>query len=122
MPYPLHMKVLEGDKTLDEMIEETDYGLLITRFWYVNTVDPSSFTLTGLTRDGTFLIENGRITKAVKNLRFTQSFMEAFNNIEALENRSIPVSESNYYYFYPTAIRTPSMKIRDFTFTSVSEF
>ncbi len=122
MPYPLHMKVLEGDKTLDEMIEETDYGLLITRFWYVNTVDPSSFTLTGLTRDGTFLIENGRITKAVRNLRFTQNFIEAFNNIEALENRSIPVSEPNYYYFFPTAIRTPSMKIKDFTFTSASEF
>ncbi len=122
MPFPLHMKVMEGDRTLEEMIEETDYGLLITRFWYVNTVDPSSFTLTGLTRDGTFLIEGGRITKAVRNLRFTQSFLEAFNNIEALESRSIPVSEFNYYHFFPTAIRTPSMKIRDFTFTSVSEF
>ncbi len=122
MPFPLHMKVKEGDRSLNDMIEETEYGLLITRFWYVNTVDPSSFTLTGLTRDGTFLIEDGRITKAVKNLRFTQNFVEAFNNIEALESRSIPVSEPNYYHFFPTAIRTPSMKIRDFTFTSASEF
>ncbi len=122
MPFPLHMKVMEGDRTLEEMIEETDYGLLITRFWYVNTVDPSSFTLTGLTRDGTFLIENGRITRAVKNMRFTQNFLEAFNNIEALENKSTPVSEPNYYHFFPSAIRTPSMKIRDFTFTSTSEF
>ena len=122
MPFPNHMSIRPGEKSLEQMIEETDYGILITRFWYVNVVDPSTFTLTGLTRDGTFLIEDGRIKGAIKNMRFTQNFEEAFNKVIDIENRSHVVSESNYYHFFPSAMKVPAMKIRDFNFTSVSKF
>lgn len=122
LPFPNHMSIKPGDKSLKEMIEETDYGILITRLWYVNVVDPSTFTLTGLTRDGTFLIENGRISKAIRNMRFTQNIQEAFNRIVSLENVSHVVTESNYYSFFPSATKVPAIKIEDFTFSSVSKF
>ena len=59
------------------MIANTQRGILVTRFWYIRPVDPRTILYTGLTRDGTFLIENGRISRAVQNLRFTQSYLEA---------------------------------------------
>ncbi|HEX2189800.1 MAG TPA: metallopeptidase TldD-related protein, partial [Longimicrobiaceae bacterium] len=69
---------------VDDMIDSTERGLLVTRFWYNRQVDPRTILWTGLTRDGTFLVENGRIVSAVKNLRYNESPVFMLNNLEAL--------------------------------------
>ncbi len=80
-PLPMHLVMGVGDHTRDEMIADIERGLWITRFWYVNIVHPLSVTLTGTTRDGTFLIENGEVVGPVENLRFTQSVLDAFKEV-----------------------------------------
>ena len=72
-----------GTATLDELIASTDRGVLVTRFWYLRPVDPRTILYTGLTRDGTFLIERGKITKAIKNFRFNESPIFMLNNLDA---------------------------------------
>ena len=113
------LRMSGGTATTDEMISSTRRGLLITRFWYIRAVDARTILYTGLTRDGTFLIENGRITRAVKNLRFNESPIFMLNNIEAM---GVPVrvsaSESGGA---GNAIVVPPIKVRDFTFTSLSD-
>jgi PmbA protein len=79
-PFPLNLFLAPGDASVEEMIAATDRGLLITRFHYSNVVHPVESSITGMTRDGTFLIENGQIAGPVKNLRFTQSILEALTN------------------------------------------
>jgi predicted Zn-dependent protease len=108
-----------GNVTLDEMIRSTQRGLLVTRFWYLRPVDPRTILYTGLTRDGTFLIENGKITRAVKNLRFNDSPIFMLNNLEAL-GRSVRVSASEGGGA-GQAIVVPPIKVRDFNFTSLSD-
>ena len=73
-----------GTTSLDELIRSTQRGLLVTRFWYLRPVDQRTILYTGLTRDGTFLIENGKITQPVKNLRFNDSPIFMLNNLEAM--------------------------------------
>jgi predicted Zn-dependent protease len=73
-----------GNATIDQMIASTERGLLVTRLWYIRPVDPRTILFTGLTRDGTFLVENGRITSAVKNLRWNESPIFMLNNVEAM--------------------------------------
>ena len=73
-----------GDSTVDEMIRSTERGLLLTRFWYIRGVDPRTILYTGLTRDGTFLIENGEISHPVKNFRWNESPIFMLNNIEMM--------------------------------------
>lgn len=80
-PMPLNMYMKPGDATFDEAIAETKFGIFVTTFHYVNSVDPSRLILTGLTRDGTFLIEKGQITKPIFNMRFTDSMLSAFKEI-----------------------------------------
>jgi predicted Zn-dependent protease len=108
-----------GDSTMEQMIASTERGLLVTRFWYIRSVDPRTILYTGLTRDGTFLIENGKITGAVKNLRWNESPVFMLNNIEAM---SAPVrvsaSESGEV---DSPVMVPAIKARDFTFTSLSD-
>ncbi|MBT0811535.1 TldD/PmbA family protein [Litoribacter ruber] len=99
-----------GDKSLEDMIRSTDRGILVTRFWYIRAVDPQTLLYTGLTRDGTFYIENGEIKFPVKNFRFNESPIIMLNNIEELGQQQ-RVSGS----------MIPAMKIRDFTFTSLSD-
>ncbi|HEX5724385.1 MAG TPA: TldD/PmbA family protein [Longimicrobiaceae bacterium] len=108
-----------GDATIEQMIESTERGLLVTRLWYIRSVDPRTILFTGLTRDGTFLIENGRITTAVKNLRWNESPIFLLNSIEAL-GRPVRVSASEDGNFNNTVI-VPPVKARDFTFTSLSD-
>ena len=113
------LRMSGGSATMDEMIASTRRGLLITRFWYIRGVDARTILYTGLTRDGTFLVENGKITRAVKNLRFNESPIFMLNNIEAM---GTPVRVSASEAGGPgTAIVVPPMKIRDFTFTSLSD-
>src|SRR5262249_26588082 len=72
------------EKTIDQMIASTDRGILVTRLWYIREVDPYEKILTGMTRDGTFLVENGRVQAGVRNFRFNQSLVEMLNGVELL--------------------------------------
>jgi predicted Zn-dependent protease len=99
-----------GDQSLLDLIKSTQKGILVTRFWYIRAVDPQTLLYTGLTRDGTFLIENGQIKYPVKNFRFNESPVIMLNNVEALGK---PVRTGG--------VLIPPMKIRDFTFSSLSD-
>jgi predicted Zn-dependent protease len=113
------LRMSGGTATVDEMIASTRRGLLITRFWYIRAVDARTILYTGLTRDGTFLIENGKITRAVKNLRFNESPIFMRNNVESMgAPERVSASESGGP---GTAIIVPPLKIREFTFTSSSD-
>ena len=108
-----------GSSSMDEMIASTQRGLLVTRFWYLRPVDQRTILYTGLTRDGTFLIENGKITRAVKNLRFNDSPVFMLNTLEAL---GTPVRVSASEDGGPgQAVMVPPLKVRDFNFTSLSD-
>lgn len=105
-----------GTKTLEELIAGTKKGVLVTKLWYIRDVDPQTLLLTGLTRDGTFYIENGKIQYPIKNFRFNESPIIMLNNLEELGKVERTVStESNQNYLLPP------MKIRDFTFSSLSD-
>ena len=106
-----------GTKTPEELVEKLDRGLLLTRLWYVREVEPRSKTVTGMTRDGTFLVENGEVKRPVKNVRFNQSLLELFSNVEEL---SEPV-RSTSPFGGPTIVQ-PGVLARDFNFTGVSVF
>ena len=108
-----------GDATVDQMIRSTERGLLVTRLWYIRPVDPRTILYTGLTRDGTFLIENGRITSAVKNLRWNESPIFMLNNVEMM-SRPVRVSASESGEA-GGAVLVPAIKARDFTFSSLSD-
>src|SRR5260221_14140059 len=105
-----------GDDTTEQMIASTDRGILVTCLWYLRQVDPRTVLYTGLTRDGTFLIENGKITKAVKNLRFNESPLFMLNNLESL-GRAVRVAgtEAGGNVVFPT------LKAKGFNFTSLSD-
>ncbi len=107
--------VTPGDKSAEELIEQTERGLLISRLWYVRTVDQRRAIVTGMTRDGTYLIENGKRAGGVRNLRFNESIVDALGRCEfALDlHRS---TTDNY------SIVTPAVKIENFTFSSTTEF
>lgn len=116
VPFPDGMIMEGGTKSLEELIKGTKKGVLVTRLWYIRDVDPQSLLLTGLTRDGTFYIENGKIQYPIKNFRFNESPVIMLNNLEELGKVERTVSvESNANYLLPP------LKIRDFTFTSLSD-
>jgi predicted Zn-dependent protease len=113
------IKMSGGTTSIDDMIKSTQRGLLVTRFWYLRPVDQRTILYTGLTRDGTFLIENGKITKPVKNLRFNDSPIFMLNNLEAM---GVPERVSASEGGDPgQAIMVPPIKVRDFNFTSLSD-
>jgi predicted Zn-dependent protease len=105
-----------GDASVDDMIKSTERGVLVTRLWYLREVDPRTILYTGLTRDGTFLIENGKITKALKNFRFNESPLFMLNNVEAL-GRPVRLAGTEA----GGAVVVPAIKVRDFNFTSLSD-
>ena len=109
-PFPTNMLMSGGNASVADMIKDVARGVLVTRFWYIRFVDPQTLLLTGLTRDGTFFIENGAIKHAIKNFRFNESPIIMLNNVEAL-GRPIRVQGS----------MVPPMRVRDFTFTSLSD-
>ncbi|ALN80680.1 TldD/PmbA family protein [Lysobacter antibioticus] len=113
---PGNLLMAGGDKSTAELIKGTQKGILVTRTWYIRMVDPQTVLLTGLTRDGTFYIENGVIKHPVKNFRFNESPVIMLNNIEEL-GRPVRVAgdESSF------VMMIPPMKLRDFTFTSLSD-
>ena len=107
-PYPKAMVMEPGTKSLDDIIASTEAGILITHFWYLNFVNPMLTTVTGTTRDGTFLIENGKPSAPVIDMRVNQSMLEAFNNAEVLsgERRLVPK--------YGVLMYVPAMKVHNF--------
>jgi predicted Zn-dependent protease len=108
-----------GEASIDEMIASTERGLLLTRFWYIRGVDPRTILFTGLTRDGTFLIENGRVTTPVKNMRWNESPIFMLNNIEMM-GAPVRVSPSESSGLAAATV-VPPLKVRDFNFTSLSD-
>ncbi|AAK24788.1 TldD/PmbA family protein [Caulobacter vibrioides] len=102
-----------GTKSTADLVRETERGILVTRTWYIRMVDPQTVLLTGLTRDGTFYIENGQLKYPLKNFRFNESPVIMLNNIDEL-GRPVRVGEG-----MPMMI--PPMRVRDFTFTSLSD-
>lgn len=105
-----------GTMSLEDMIKSTDRGVLVTRLWYIRSVDPQTLLFTGLTRDGTFYIENGQIKFPVKNFRFNESPVIMLNNLDILGVPERTVSGES-----ARSAMIPPMKIRDFTFSSLSE-
>ncbi len=110
VPPPSGMIMVGGNDSLADLIKSTEKGILVTRFWYIRAVDPQTLLYTGLTRDGTFYVENGQIKYPVKNFRFNESPVIMLNNLEALGK---PVRMGGNLI--------PPMKIRDFTFSSLSD-
>lgn len=110
LPFGRSIVIEGGNQSLEDLIKSTEKGILVTRFWYIRSVDPQTLLLTGLTRDGTFYIENGEIKFPLKNFRFNESPVIMLNNVEALGK---PVRTGTGMI--------PPMKIRDFTFTSLSD-
>jgi predicted Zn-dependent protease len=110
VPPPQGFMVQGTDQSLDDLVKETDKGVLVTRFYYIRMVDPQTLVFTGLTRDGTFYIENGVIKNAVKNFRFNESPAAMLANLEAVGK---PVRIQNSM--------VPPMRIKDFNFTSLSD-
>ncbi|MUV14745.1 TldD/PmbA family protein [Noviluteimonas gilva] len=105
-----------GDKSTAQLVAGTQKGILVTRTWYIRLVDPQTVLLTGLTRDGTFYIENGQIKHPVKNFRFNESPVIMLNNIEEL-GKPVRVAGDESSLI----MMIPPMKLRDFTFTSLSD-
>jgi PmbA protein len=117
-PIPINLFLKPGTSSLQEMIESTERGIYVTRFHYVNPVHPVKTIITGMTRDGTFLIENGKIAKPLKNLRFTQSILGTLTQTESL-GRNLKMVTMQYGGF---ACCVPAIKAHGFTFTGATEF
>jgi PmbA protein len=113
---PANIVIQGGDSTLDRMIESTARGLLVTRLWYIREVDPYQKIMTGMTRDGTFLIEGGEIAGGVRNFRFNQSLVELLSNAEALSRSTRASGEEAF------DMVVPAMKVNGFHFTEVTRF
>ena len=110
--------VFDGsEKTLDALISNVEQGLLVTRFWYNRTVDPMKVLVTGMTRDGLFWIENGRISHSVKNFRFNQSVIEMLKNVNALSTPSLAGAPD-----WESSAVVPALTVDGFHFTSVTTF
>jgi predicted Zn-dependent protease len=103
-------------QTVQQMIASTERGVLVTRLWYIREVDPYEKILTGMTRDGTFLIEGGKLARGLRNFRFNQSLIEMLSKVEAM---GTPVRASGEESF---DMVVPPMKVRDFNFTEVTKF
>jgi predicted Zn-dependent protease len=101
---------------MDEMIKSTPRGVLVTRLWYLRQVDPRTILFTGLTRDGTFLIENGKISKAIKNFRFNESPLFLLANLDAI-GPAVRIGGTEQ----GGPVVMPPIKAHDFNFTSLSD-
>ena len=105
-----------NQKTIDQMIASTERGVLVTRLWYIREVDPYEKILTGMTRDGTFYVENGKVQYGIRNFRFNESLIHMLSNVDEM---STPVRSSGEESF---DMVVPAMKVRDFNFTEVTKF
>lgn len=113
---PFNLVFSDGNTSTEEMIRSTERGLLITRLWYIREVDPYKKVLTGMTRDGTFLVQNGRVAGAVRNFRFNQSIIDMLANVEMMGPAARASGEESF------DMVVPAMKVRNFHFTEVTKF
>ncbi len=113
---PMNLVFGGGDSSVGRMIASTDRGLLVTRVWYIREVDPYEKIMTGMTRDGLYLVENGKVTGAVRNFRFNQSLIELLRNVEELGPSLRTTAEEAF------EMLVPAMKVRNFHFTEPTEF
>ena len=113
---PMNLVFSGGESTVEKMVASTDRGLLVTRLWYIREVDPYEKVMTGMTRDGLFLVENGRVTSAVKNFRFNQSLIEMLRNVELMSPAVRATGEESF------EMVVPAMKVREFHFSEVTKF
>jgi len=113
---PLNIVIAGGSSSIEQMIASTERGILVTRLWYIREVDPYEKIMTGMTRDGTFLIENGRLSRGLRNFRFNQGIIELLNNVEALGPALRASGEEAF------DMVAPAMKARGFNFTEVTRF
>ena len=117
-PFPLNLFFGPGESTLDEMVSSTEKGIYVTRFHYTRPVEPKQVIITGMTRDGTFLIEKGEIAYPLKNLRFTQGYLAALNGVEMVGRQArLLVGMANL-----ARVSVPAVKLRRFRFTGATEF
>ncbi len=112
-PLPLNTMLEAGDASLEELIKGVDHGIYVTRFHYTNTVHPVKTLFTGMTRNGTFLIEHGELTRPVKNLRFTQSILDALRGVQAVGRERIPSMDE-------LPVVAPALRIAGFNFTGMT--
>lgn len=113
---PMNLVFSGGDSSVEKMVASTDRGLLVTRLWYIREVDPYEKVMTGMTRDGLFLVENGRVTGAIKNFRFNQSLIEMLKKVELMSPAARTTGEESF------EMVVPAMKVRDFHFSEVTKF
>jgi PmbA protein len=113
---PMNLVFAGGQKSIDEMVSSTERGIFVTRLWYIREVDPYEKILTGMTRDGTFLVENGRLAAGIRNFRFNQSILEMLANVEMLGPSVRAAGEESF------EMVVPAMKVRGFHFTEVTKF
>ena len=113
---PVNIVIAGGESSVERMVASAERAILVTRLWYIREVDPYEKVFTGMTRDGTFLVENGAVTAGVRNFRFNQGLMELLSNVEALSG---PVRASGEETFDMVA---PAMMVRDFRFSEVTRF
>jgi predicted Zn-dependent protease len=116
MPLNIVFSGPENPQTLEQMIAGTEHGILVTRLWYIREVDPYEKIVTGMTRDGTFLVENGRVRAGIRNFRFNQSLIHMLSNVESMSAPVRAVGEESF------DMVVPAMKIREFNFTEVTKF
>ena len=120
-PIPINLFMEGGESSLEEMIQSVRKGIYVTRFHYTNVVEPMKAVITGMTRDGTFLIEGGEIKRPIKNLRFTESILKALSRVTALsKDRRICSEGTVYSRRFVTGTVVPAIKIDGFTFSGVS--
>ncbi len=117
-PLPFSLVLAGGDQSLEQLIASTERGILITRFWYSRVVDARKTLITGMTRDGTFLIERGRLTRGLRNLRFNESVLEVLERAEAFGREGEPT----VFDYSGHCVVAPALRVRDFRFTGISPF
>jgi predicted Zn-dependent protease len=113
---PGNIAIEGGDSGVEQMVASTEHGILVTRFWYIREVDPYEKIFTGMTRDGTFLVEGSRVTAGVRNFRFNESLLEMLSKVEALSPAVRASGEE------ASDMVVPAMKVRDFNFTETTRF
>jgi PmbA protein len=116
MPLNIVFARPENPQTVEQMIASTERGVLVTRLWYIREVDPYEKIVTGMTRDGTFAVENGRVRGGVRNFRFNESLIHMLSNVEAM---SVPARSCGEESF---DMVVPAMKVKEFNFTEVTKF
>jgi len=116
MPLNIVFAPPQNPQALAEMIASTERGVLVTRLWYIREVDPYEKMLTGMTRDGTFVVEDGKVKRGIRNFRFNESLIHMLSNVEAM---SVPLRSCGEESF---DMVVPAMKIREFNFTEVTKF